>query len=194
MRPDILTMAKGLTSGYIPMGATAVSGRVQEAFEDSPLVHVNTFAGHPVACAAALATLKIIDDEGLVANAAALEPGLRAGLEAICDQMPWPSRVSVIGLLGSLEISLADVDAERFRAYVWHESYEHGVVVRVTRSAQVVSVFFYPALVITPQRMHDGLRQLAAAVRRVTGMTLDNVTSDLRTDAAPAHLTHAGTG
>jgi len=195
VRPDILTMAKGLTSGYIPMGATAVSGRVQEAFADSPLVHVNTYAGHPVACAAALATLKIIDDEDLVANAAALEPELRAGLEAIRDQMPWPSRASVIGLLGSLEISLpADVDAERFRAHVWHESYEHGVAVRVTRSAQVVSVFFYPALVITRERMQEGLRLLATAVRHVTGMTLDNVSSDLRSDAAPAHLTHAGTG
>ena len=92
-----------------------------------------------------------------------------------------------------LEISLpADVDAERFRAHVWHESYEHGVAVRVTRSAQVVSVFFYPALAITRERMQEGLRQLATAVRRVTGMTLDNVTSDLRTDAA-AELTHAGT-
>jgi adenosylmethionine-8-amino-7-oxononanoate aminotransferase len=192
VRPDILTMAKGLTSGYIPMGAAAVSGRIQEAFEDSPLVHVNTYAGHPVASAAALATLTIIDNEDLVANAAAREPELRAGLEAIRDQIPWPSRASVIGLLGSLEIILpADVDAERFRALLWHESYEHGVVVRVTRSAQVVSVFFYPALIITHQRLQEGLGQLAAAVRRVAGITLEGSASDLRADeAAPAHLVH----
>ncbi|MGI5518040.1 aspartate aminotransferase family protein [Streptomyces sp. CA-106131] len=173
VRPDILTMAKGLTSGYIPMGAAAVSGRIQQAFEDSPLVHVNTYAGHPVASAAALTTLRIIDDEGLVENAAAREPELRRRLEQISGEMPWPSRASVIGLLGSLEISLPDeVDAERFRAQLWHESYEHGVVVRVTRAAQVVSVFFYPALVISDERMQTGLDQLAAAVRRVTAMTL----------------------
>jgi hypothetical protein len=55
-------------------------------------------------------------------------------------------------------------------------------------------VFFYPALVITRERMQEGLRLLAAAVRHVTGMTLDDVSSDLRSGAAPAHLTAAGTG
>jgi adenosylmethionine-8-amino-7-oxononanoate aminotransferase len=184
VRPDIMTMAKGLTSGYIPMGAAAVSRRVQNAFEDAPLVHVNTYAGHPVACAAALATLKIIDEEKLVENASAREPELRAGLEAIRGQLPWPSRASVIGLLGSIEINLpADLDAERLRATVWHESYEHGVAVRVTRAGQVVSVFFYPALVITPQRLQDGLRALATAVQRAADIALGH---------APSHLIHAG--
>ena len=67
------------------------------------------------------------------------------------------------------------------------------MVVRVTRSAQVVSVFFYPALVITRERMQEGLRQLAAAVRRVTDMTVKGDTSDVRAaEAAPAHLVQAG--
>ncbi|SCL26907.1 putrescine aminotransferase [Micromonospora rhizosphaerae] len=196
VRPDILTMAKGLTSGYVPMGAAAVSGRVQEAFEGSPLVHVNTYAGHPVASIAALTTLKIIDEEGLVANAAAREPELRLRLEEIGAQVPWPARASVIGLLGSLEISLPDdVDAERFRALLWHESYEQGVVVRVTRAAQIVSVFFYPPLVITSDRLQEGLDHLAAAVRRVTTTTLMD---DGRVEVGPsaeiqasAELAHA---
>ena len=70
----------------------------------------------------------------------------------------------MIGLLGSLEINLpADLDAERFRATVWHESYEHGVAVRGSLdSGQVVSVFFYPALVITAQRLQDGLGRALA--------------------------------
>ena len=172
VRPDILTMAKGLTSGYVPMGAAAVSGRIQEAFADSPLVHVNTYAGHPVACAAARTTLKIIDDEDLVARAAARSPELRRHFEEIANDAPWKSRASVIGLLGSLEFSLPDdVDAERFRALLWNECYEEGVIVRVTRSAQVVSLFFYPPLIITDQRMREGLGQVAAAVRQVTAMT-----------------------
>ena len=67
------------------------------------------------------------------------------------------------------------------------------MVVRVTRSAQVVSVFFYPALIITHQRMQEGLRQLAAAVRRVSGITLEGEASNLRADeATPAPLAHAG--
>ncbi|RAJ69627.1 adenosylmethionine-8-amino-7-oxononanoate aminotransferase [Streptomyces sp. Amel2xB2] len=174
VRPDMLTMAKGLTSGYVPMGATAVSRRIQEAFEVSPLAHVNTYAGHPVASAAALATLRILDDERLVENAAAHEDGLRQRLEEIGDEAPWPTRVSVRGLLGSLEIRLPeDADAERFRSLLWHESYEHGVVLRVTRGGQTVSVFFYPPLTITGDAMHSGLGRLAAAVRQVVRATAE---------------------
>lgn len=179
VRPDIMTMAKGLTSGYIPMGAAAVSRKVQQAFEGAPLVHVNTYAGHPAACAAALEILRIIDDENLVANAAACEPALRAGLERAGDEVPWPTRVSAIGLLGSLEIKVpAELDAERFRAQLWHECYQHGVVIRATRSAEVVSVFFYPALVISEQRLLEGLGLVVAAIRRVVDVTLSE-TSDL---------------
>lgn len=188
VRPDILTMAKGLTSGYIPMGAAAVAGRIQVAYADSPLAHVNTYAGHPVASAAALTTLRIIDDEGLVENAAALEPELRRRLTEIGGESPWTTRTSVIGLLGSLEFVLSDdVDAERFRAMLWHQSYEHGVVVRVTRAAQVVSVFFYPALVITEPKMNEALDKLAAAVRYVTALTLapkGSLTSDKEPELA----------
>src|SRR5439155_13163027 len=57
IRPDIVTMAKGITSGYIPMGATAVSPAVDAVLSDTPLMPINTFAGHPAACAAALASL-----------------------------------------------------------------------------------------------------------------------------------------
>ena len=59
VRPDILTMAKGITSGYVPLGAVAVSRAVEEAFSE-PLLHLNTYAGHPVACEAALANIEIL--------------------------------------------------------------------------------------------------------------------------------------
>lgn len=193
VKPDIMTMAKGLTSGYIPMGAAAVSRRVQQAFEGSPLVHVNTYAGHPLACAAALETLRIIDTEDLVENAAVCEPMLREGLQrAGGDEIPWPTRVSAIGLLGSLEIKLPpEVDAERFRAQTWHECYQHGVVVRVTRSGDVVSVFFYPALTISGQRLQDGLDRLLVAMRRVIEITL-GATSDPHVDGnGSVPLAHA---
>lgn len=169
VRPDILTMAKGLTSGYVPMGAAAVSRRIQKAFEDSPLVHVSTYSGHPVACAAALTTIEIIRREGLIANAASHAPVLRSRLEEIAGKTPWPSRASVIGLLGSLEICVPDeIDAEWLRAQLFHESYQRGVAVRVTRAAQVVSVFFYPPLIIGNERLREGLDLLAGAVRAVT--------------------------
>ena len=190
--PDIMTMAKGLTSGYIPMGAAAVSRRLQKAYEDSPLIHVNTYAGHPAACAAALETLRIIDDENLVANAAASEPALRSGLERAKGEVPWPARVSVIGLLGSLEIKLpAEMDPEWFRAQIWHECYQHGVVVRATRSAEVVSVFFYPALVISGPQLQEGTDRLVAAVRRVVAISLDDPSDPSASGTGSARLVHA---
>ena len=88
----------------------------------------------------------------------------------------------------------AEVDAEWFRAQMWHECYQHGVVVRATRSADVVSVFFYPARVISEQRLLDGLDRLVAAVRRVVNMT-DDETPDPRVygNGSPdlAHATRA---
>lgn len=168
VRPDILTMAKGLTSGYIPMGAAAVSRRVESAFTGSPLVHVNTYAGHPVGCAAALATMRIIDDEQLVRKAAGADSVLRDALTDIAATAGLPARASSCGLLGSLELVVPDgLDAERLRARLWHHSYETGTVVRVTRAGQTVSVFFYPPLTITEEQLAGALAGLGETVRAV---------------------------
>ncbi|MDE0539563.1 MAG: aminotransferase class III-fold pyridoxal phosphate-dependent enzyme [Rhodospirillales bacterium] len=73
VKPDIMCLAKGINSGYVPLGATAVNGRVAGAWEaDSalaPLMHGYTYSGHPLACAAALANLQIVVDEDLPGNA-----------------------------------------------------------------------------------------------------------------------------
>lgn len=72
--PDIMCLAKGINSGYVPLGATAVSKRVAEAWEAddplAPLMHGYTYSGHPLACAAAIANLEIVTAEDLPANAA----------------------------------------------------------------------------------------------------------------------------
>lgn len=166
VKPDIVTLAKGLTSGYVPMGAAAVSPTIDAAFRDgSPMMHVNTYAGHAVACAAAMASLDIIERESLVARAAAHEPVLRRGLEQVADQIGFVTRVSVKGLLGSVEFEVPeDIDAEDVRADLWHECYEHGVVVRATRGGQRVSLFFYPPLVIDEYQLRDGLQRVGEAV------------------------------
>ena len=75
VRPDIMAFAKGITSGYLPLGATAVSEEVFETFykneERGALRHGNTYSGHPAACAAAIANIDIIEDEDLAGNARA---------------------------------------------------------------------------------------------------------------------------
>jgi putrescine aminotransferase len=83
--PDLLSVAKGITSGYIPLSASIARRRLAEAFPDDATqenVHPNTYAAHPVACAAALANIRIMEQDHLVENAAAMGARLREGLES----------------------------------------------------------------------------------------------------------------
>jgi adenosylmethionine-8-amino-7-oxononanoate aminotransferase len=165
VRPDILVMAKGITSGYVPMGAVAVSGEVNEVFRDRPLVHLNTFAGHPVACAAAEATLDILEQERLVENAAELEPALRKELEGLVSSVPQMLRVSVIGLMSSTEVDASKVgDIPSFVRRVRYEAYQNNLLVRVNPDGTRVSVFFYPALNVTKDDVVTGVQALGAAL------------------------------
>ena len=86
--PDMITMAKGLTSGYAPLGGVMVSDRVAEPFleEGSMFMHGITFGGHPVSCAAAMANLAIIEDEGLLERAVRIGDRLGPALGALVDE------------------------------------------------------------------------------------------------------------
>ena len=96
VKPDIMCLAKGISSGYIPLGATAVNERVARAFSKDQtftgaIMHGYTYAGHPVACAAALASLKIVRDERLPENAA------RQGDYLMTKVKPFAERYSAVG-------------------------------------------------------------------------------------------------
>lgn len=83
--PDLMSVAKGITSGYVPLSASIARRRLAEAFPDDATqenVHPNTYAAHPVACAAALANIRIMEQDHLVENAAAMGARLREGLES----------------------------------------------------------------------------------------------------------------
>jgi adenosylmethionine-8-amino-7-oxononanoate aminotransferase len=102
---DMMTMAKGLTSGYVPMGGVMCRPHVVEAFEDkNTLSHLITYGGHPVAAAAALANLDIIEREGLVENAAKMGALLKQGLENLRASHPCIGDVRGLGLLAGLEL------------------------------------------------------------------------------------------
>ena len=112
--PDIMTVAKGLTSAYIPMGAAIASSRVHEAFVDPAgsieFMHGYTYSGHPAACAAGLAVIDIIEQEGVVDNSrqvgAHLQQRVRtlAGLELV-------SEVRGEGMLAAVELTAEDVSS-----------------------------------------------------------------------------------
>jgi adenosylmethionine-8-amino-7-oxononanoate aminotransferase len=174
IRPDIVTLAKGLTSGYIPLGATVVSRRVEDAFRDSPLLHLNTYAGHPVACEAALATIEILERERLPEHAAELEPVLGGCLAEVAERIPQVLRTSVIGLLSSVEVDVADrSDGGVLAVAVRHAMYEQGVLARCSAADGVLSVVFYPALTVDEEDLHRGV----AAVRRALELVLEDTSA-----------------
>ena len=170
VRPDIMTIAKGLTSGYAPMGATVVSRQVEDAFAGGPLLHLNTYAGHPVACEAALATLDILQDERLPENAAKLEPAVRAGLEALSDRIDGVLRVSVLGLLSSVEVDISShPDPAALLTDVRHETYERGLIVRCAQADGVLTIVFYPTLVVGEEDVATGTRLLGDTLADLLG-------------------------
>ncbi|MGE3546880.1 MAG: aminotransferase class III-fold pyridoxal phosphate-dependent enzyme, partial [Kofleriaceae bacterium] len=102
--PDMITVAKGLASGYATIGAVIVHDRVARHFDANVLACGLTYYAHPTACAAALETLKLYDDEKLFDNAAKLGPVLRRELDAVAVRIAARSFVRGLGLLGALEI------------------------------------------------------------------------------------------
>jgi len=103
-RPDLITVAKGLASGYATIGAVIVSEKIAKHFDDTVLACGLTYYAHPLACAAALETMKLYDDEKLYDHAAALGPVLRRELDAIAARLQSKTFVRSLGLLGALEI------------------------------------------------------------------------------------------
>ena len=110
--PDIITTAKGLTNGVIPMGAVLVSDSVYDAFMQGPenmieLFHGYTYSGHPVAAAAGLATMSVYEEEGTFAQSAALEPQFEDLLHSFADHKHVID-VRNIGLMGAIEMAPRD--------------------------------------------------------------------------------------
>jgi adenosylmethionine-8-amino-7-oxononanoate aminotransferase len=168
VRGDMVTYAKGLTSGYVPMGAVAVSGAVNAVFAKRPLVHLNTYAGHPVACAAAQACLDIMEDEQLVANAAGMELVLRRELERMSQAVPRVREISVIGLLSSVVLDIAGIDdRDELIRRMRHLAYDNGLLARFAKDADEMSVHFYPPLVVGEDDIVDGVAALERTLRHV---------------------------
>lgn len=103
--PDLLTFAKGVNSGYVPLGGVAISGAIAETFAKRPYPGGLTYSGHPLACAAAVATINVMEEEGIVEHAAKLgseiiEPALRD----LASRHPSVGEVRGVGMFWALEL------------------------------------------------------------------------------------------
>lgn len=112
VQPDLVVMAKGLTSGYVPMGAVSVSGPVAQHFDDHPLATGLTYGAHPVSCAAAIACIEVYRSEGLIEHARQMGVVLRRGLMDLAEAHPSVGEVRGTGLLQVVEL----VKSRRTRA------------------------------------------------------------------------------
>jgi adenosylmethionine-8-amino-7-oxononanoate aminotransferase len=116
-QPDMITVAKGITSGYAPLGGVIVSDRIAEAFldADEAFLHGLTFGGHPVSCAVALANLDLLEREGLVEHVRAEEDLFRKTLEELLD-LPIVGDVRGMGFFYGIELVKDSTTKEAFDA------------------------------------------------------------------------------
>src|SRR2546422_4318369 len=117
VEPDIMQFAKGITSGYVPLGGIGVSDKIKAAIDSTPperrWMHAYTYSGHPTCCAVALANLKIIEEEGLVQRAAEMGNRLLEGLHTL-DDMPGVGEVRGLGMMAAVELVADKVTKQEF--------------------------------------------------------------------------------
>jgi beta-alanine--pyruvate transaminase len=162
--PDMVTFAKGVTNGAVPMGGVLVSGRVHDAFMHGPersieLFHGHTYSGHPLACAAALATLDTYREDGLFERARALEPALEEAVHAL-KGAPHVADIRNVGLAAGIDLE-PDLSAPGRKGYeVLQRAFvEEDLVLRVSGD----TVALAPALIGTESeiaRIIEGLRAI----------------------------------
>jgi beta-alanine--pyruvate transaminase len=165
--PDIITSAKGLTNGAIPMGAVFVRKHVHDAFMRGPanaieLFHGYTYSAHPVACAAALAALDIYQRENLLTRAATLAAHWEQAVHTL-RAAPHVIDIRNIGLVAAIELRPRE-GAAGARAYdVLSKAYEQGLLVRVTGDTVALS----PPLIIEPAQIDELVASLGDVLRTI---------------------------
>ncbi|MEV4127198.1 aspartate aminotransferase family protein [Nocardia sp. NPDC049707] len=103
--PDLITFAKGVNSGYVPLGGVAISGKIAATFADRPYPGGLTYSGHPLATAAAVATITAMEQEGIVENAARIGAEvLGPGLRALAERHPSVGEVRGLGVFWAIEL------------------------------------------------------------------------------------------
>jgi putrescine aminotransferase len=158
--PDLITVAKGITSGYVPLGGVIASARVAEPFwaegTQNVFRHGFTYAGHATACAVGLANLEVIEREGLIQRVRELEPVLADALRPLADHPAVAEVRTGVGLLGAVELA----DPSKLPAVV-DAAYERGVLVRGIRG---VALQVSPPFVITEDELTTTARVFGEAL------------------------------
>jgi len=165
--PDLVTTAKGLTSGVVPMGAVFTSSKIYDAFMNAPentieLFHGYTYSAHPVACAAALATLDVYAEEGLLTRVSEIAQYWEDGLHSL-KGLPHVIDIRNLGLIGAIELEpIPGAPTKRaFQAFL--KAYESNLMVRTTGDIIALS----PPLIIEKSHIDEIFETLSSVLKQI---------------------------
>ena len=174
VKPDIMCLAKGINSGYVPLGATAVNERVRRAWDsDHPLsaiLHGYTYSGHPVACAAANAALQIVEDEQLSENAARVGSYCLAKLQDEFADYDFVGDIRGKGLMMAIELVADKPTKESFMPddpfldLLQDLTRKEGLLIRNLGSTLIIS----PPLVFSKVHVDEMVGMLTGAFKRAS--------------------------
>jgi len=166
--PDIITTAKGITSGYVPLGAVIVSEKIAKFFDDKYLYAGLTYSGHALACAAALATIEAYEEDRVFENATKVGKYLGRRLEEMKSRHRSVGDVRYIGLFSALEFvkdreTKEPMDLTALKSFL----ISRGVYVFNFKNV----LFVVPPLIISEAQLDEGLAVLDEALTTLTDAT-----------------------
>lgn len=172
VEPDIMCTAKGLTAGYLPLGAITVKEEIAQHFDDKPMMLGLTYSAHPVSCAAALATLEVYEEENLIANARAMGQYVDEQVAQLAQKHPSIGDFRNTGLLGCIELVKNRDTKEPITP--WNAA-PKDMAVTVEMAAKVRElgmftfvrwnwIFIAPPLCITREQIDEGLHIISQVI------------------------------
>ena len=171
--PDMATMAKGITSGYIPFGCLMVTDKIAARYDDTVLATGMTYAAHPVGCAAALATIKVYEDDNLIENAVDMGKYVAAQAELMKQKHPSIGDFRTTGLLGCFEIVKNRTTKEPMAPFNAKPE-EMAVMAKVAAKIKELGmytfvrwsyIFVAPPLCVTKEQIDEGLAIISEALK-----------------------------
>jgi taurine--2-oxoglutarate transaminase len=168
--PDLLTFAKGVNSGYVPLGGVAISEPIYRTFADRPYPGGLTYSGHPLACAAAVATIETMEDEQVVEHAAQLGTDVFGpALQKLAAKHEWIGEVRGTGVFWALELVSNRETREPLAPYGGSSPQLAAIVAASNRRGLLPFTNFnrihlVPPLTITADEAYEGLEILDQAL------------------------------
>ena len=174
--PDIMCISKGLTGGYMPMSIAITTQKIYDAFyadyrEGKAFMHSHTYAGNPLGCSAALAVLKVLDEEQIIPRAREKAPFFHQLIVDALGDHPHVGEIRHLGLVNAIELvedreSRKSFPSERRLGYqIYKEALKQGLLLRPLGDV----LYFNPPLVISPEEMQEAVSICVGCIRKVLG-------------------------